>query len=83
MPSGASRSQPNKRKVVTSRVRIPLEVDSFIVDLANGLMAGERGGARPAISRRVDVRAVERARQFLDAEKTGVVHSLELESVTG
>jgi AraC-like DNA-binding protein len=35
------------------------------------------------ISRRVDVRAIERARQFLDAEKTRVVHSRELESVTG
>jgi AraC-like DNA-binding protein len=46
-------------------------------------MAGERGGAGAVISRRVDVRAIERARQFLDAEKTRVVHSLELESVTG
>jgi AraC-like DNA-binding protein len=46
-------------------------------------MAGERGGARSVISRRVDVPAIERARQFLDAEKTRVVHSLELESLTG
>src|SRR5881296_2572977 len=61
----------------------PLAVDSLIVDLAQGLIAGERGGARSVISRRVDVRAVERARQFLDAEKTRVVHSRELESVTG
>ncbi len=58
-------------------------MDSLIVDLAQGLIAGERGGARSVISRRVDVRAVERARQFLDAEKTRVVHSRELESVTG
>jgi AraC-like DNA-binding protein len=35
------------------------------------------------ISRRVAVPAIERARQFLDAEKTRVVHSRELESVTG
>ncbi len=34
-------------------------------------------------SRRVDVRATERARQFLDAERTRVVHSTELESITG
>jgi len=61
----------------------PLAVDSLIVDLAQGLMAAERGGAGSVVSRRVDVRAIERARQFLDAEKTRVVHSRELESVTG
>jgi AraC-like DNA-binding protein len=60
-----------------------LAVDSVIVALAQGLMTGERGGTEPAISRRVDARAVERARQFLDAEKTRVVHSRELELVTG
>ena len=46
-------------------------------------MAGERGATRPAVSRRVDVPAVERARQFLDAERARVVHSTELESLTG
>ena len=61
----------------------PLAVDGLIVELAYGLMAGERSGARAVICRRVDVRAVERARQFLDAEKTRVVHSAELEAVTG
>ena len=66
--------------------RAPLEslaIDSLIVDLARGLMAGERHGARPGVLRRVDVRAVERARQFLDAERTRVVHSMELEAITG
>jgi AraC-like DNA-binding protein len=60
-----------------------LAVDSLIVNLAEGLMAGERGATRPAVSRRVDVPAVERARQFLDAEMARVVHSTELESLTG
>ena len=46
-------------------------------------MAGERDGHRPVVSRRVDVRAINRARQFLDAERTRVVHSTELESITG
>jgi hypothetical protein len=54
-----------------------LAVDSLIVDLAQGLMAGERGGAGPGASRRVDVRPLERARQFLDAERTRAVHSRE------
>jgi AraC-like DNA-binding protein len=35
------------------------------------------------VARRVDVRAVERARQFLDAERTRAVHSRELEAITG
>ena len=73
-------------RAVDSAFRAPLEslaVDSLIVDLAQGLMAGERGGAPAVVSRRVDVRAIERARQFLDAEKTRAVHSLELESITG
>ena len=61
----------------------PLAVDGLLVDLAHGLMAAERGGARPVISRRVDGAAMARARQYLDAEKTRVVHSRELESVTG
>jgi len=66
--------------------RGPLEslaIDSLIVELATGLIAGEHGGATPPPSRRVDVRAVERARQFLDAQRTRVVRSTELESITG
>ena len=59
-----------------------LSVDSLIVELAEGLMSAERGG-RPAASPRVDVSAVERARRFLDAERTRVVHSSELEPITG
>src|SRR5262249_41159451 len=61
----------------------PLAIDSLILDLARGLLAGERHGARPGISRHVNVRAIERARQFLDAERTRVVHSTELETITG
>jgi AraC-like DNA-binding protein len=73
-------------RAVAGAFRVPLEslaIDSLIVDLARGLMAGERDGATPVVSRRVDLPAVERARQFLDAERTRVVHSAELESITG
>jgi AraC-like DNA-binding protein len=73
-------------RAIDAAFRAPLEslaVDGLIVDLVQGLMAGERGGTRSVISRRVDVRAIERARQFLDAEKTRVVHSTELEWITG
>src|SRR5262245_19587607 len=60
-----------------------LALDSLIVDLARGLLAGERPGASSGVPRPVDARAVDRARQFLDAERTRVVHSAELESITG
>jgi AraC-like DNA-binding protein len=73
-------------RAIDAAFRGPLEslaVDSLIVELAQGLMAGERGGPSAVISRHVDVAATERARQYLDAEKTRVVHSRELESVTG
>src|SRR5262249_5480964 len=42
-----------------------------------------QGGGQPLASPRVDVPAIERARQFLDMEKTRVVHSAELELITG
>ena len=66
--------------------RAPLDslaIDSLIVDVARGLMPGERYGTGRVVSRRVDVPAVERARQFLDAESARVVHSTELETITG
>jgi AraC-like DNA-binding protein len=73
-------------RAVDAAFRAPLDslaVDALVMELARGLMGGEQGAAKPAISRRVDVQAVERARQLLEAEKTRVVHSRELESVTG
>jgi AraC-like DNA-binding protein len=61
----------------------PLAVDSLVVDLAEGLLSAEHGGGFPGAPPRVDAPAAERARRFLDAERTRVVHSAELESVTG
>jgi AraC-like DNA-binding protein len=61
----------------------PLSADALIADLAEGLLAGEGPGGRPVPSRRVDAAVIERARQFLDAERTRVVHSSELEAITG
>ena len=42
-----------------------------------------RGRRAPVGFPRVDAPGVERARQFLDAERTRVVHSTELEAITG
>jgi AraC-like DNA-binding protein len=83
--SDAVSTNPLLARAIDAAFQAPLDslvADSLVVDLARGLLAGERGGA-PAIVRRVDRRAVEQARQFLDAEKTRVVHSRELEAVTG
>jgi len=73
-------------RAVTEAFRAPLEslsVASLIDELAEGLIAAEQRGGQASISRRIDISAVDRARQFLDAEKTRVVHSSELESITG
>lgn len=59
----------------------PLAIDSLIVRLAEGLIAGDSGSA--ATPRHLDLVALERARRFLDAEKTRAVRSWELEAITG
>ena len=63
--------------------RESLAIDSLVLDLAKGLMAGEWAGSAHELSRGVDRSAVERARRFLDAERTRVVHSTELEAISG
>jgi AraC-like DNA-binding protein len=73
-------------RAIADAFRGPLEslaVDSLVVSLAEGLLAGEQGAIKPSVTRHLDAPAVERARQFLDAERTRVVHSTELESITG
>jgi hypothetical protein len=64
-------------------IREPLAIDSVLVDLAEALLAAGGGGPRTAAASRIDVRAVTRARHFLDAERTRVVHSTALEAITG
>ena len=77
---------PKLSRAIDSAFRLPMEplaADSLLVDLAEGLLDAERAGPSPGASRRIDAAAAERARRFLDAERTRVVHSAELESVTG
>jgi AraC-like DNA-binding protein len=79
-------TNPRLLRAIEEAFRAPLDVlatDSLIVELAEGLVAAERRTASPRGSGRVDVRTLERARQFLVAEQTRVVRSTELESVTG
>jgi AraC-like DNA-binding protein len=61
----------------------PLAIDSLIVQLAEGLVDADPSCNHVARPRHLDVAALERARQFLDMEKTRVVRSAELEAVTG
>jgi AraC-like DNA-binding protein len=63
--------------------REPLAIDSLVVQLAEGLMEADSSCKQASISRHLDMAALERARQFLDAQKTRVVRSAELEAVTG
>ena len=88
-------ANPRLARAIGEVFRVPLEplaVDTLVLELAEGLLAGERGGAGSAVidrrdaavvSRRVDADAVDRARQFLDAERFRVVRSAELEAVSG
>ncbi len=61
----------------------PLAMDSLMVQLAEGLIEADPCCKPVSRPRHLDVAALERARQFLDAEKTRVVRSSELEAVTG
>ena len=73
-------------RAIDAAFRVPMEplaADSLVVDLAEGLLVGERGREGSGAAPRIDTAAVERARGFLDAERTRVVHSAELESITG
>ena len=58
----------------------PMTIDTAIVTLAEGLLKAE--GTRTT-AKNVDIGAVHRAKEFLDAERDRTVHSPELESITG
>ena len=73
-------------RAIDAAFRLPMEplaADTLLVDLASGLLDAERAGPASAGAPRIDAAAAERARRFLDAERTRVVRSAELESVTG
>ena len=77
---------PELARAIADAFRGPLEAlaaDSLVADLARGLVAADAPGSRVGPARRVDREAVERARQFLDAERERVVRSSELEATTG
>lgn len=63
--------------------REPLAIDDLVLNLAAGLLDADPSSRRTPSPRQVDIAAIERARQVLDAERTRVVRSWELETVTG
>jgi len=63
--------------------REPLAIDSLIVQLAEGLMEADPSCKHVSLPRHLDVAALKRARHYLDTQKTRVVHSSELEALTG
>jgi AraC-like DNA-binding protein len=79
-------ANPWLARAIGRAFQAPLEslaVDSLVLELAEGLLATEQGAARPMATPLVDSIAVERARQFLDAERTRVVLSSELAAIAG
>lgn len=63
--------------------REELATDEVVLRLAQGLLAAAPGSRRAPPPRHLDVAAAERARAFLEAERTRVVRSWELEAVSG
>lgn len=61
----------------------PLAIEDLLLHVAEGLLEHDPTAARHDRSSTPDLDAIEQARQFLDAEKTRVVRSWELESLTG
>jgi AraC-like DNA-binding protein len=63
--------------------REPLAIDSLIVQVTEGLLEADPSCKQVPFPRHLDVAALKRACQYLDTQKTRVVHSSELEAVTG
>lgn len=61
----------------------PLASDDLVLELAAGLLAGDPDRRPAKGGGRLDLRAVGRARLFLEAETGRVVRSAELEAVSG
>ncbi len=61
----------------------PLAIDDLVLRLAEGLLAADPAQRSAPLPKHLDLAAIERARQFLDAEQNRVVRSWELEAVTG
>jgi AraC-like DNA-binding protein len=77
---------PKLRDAITSAFdegREPLAIDSLVTHVAEGLLEADPSCKQIPLPRHLDVAALRRARAFLDAEKTRVVRSAELEVVTG
>jgi AraC-like DNA-binding protein len=77
---------PKLRDAITSAFdegREPLAIDSLVTHVADGLLEADPSCKQIPLPRHLDVAALRRARAFLDAEKTRVVRSAELEAMTG
>lgn len=61
----------------------PLAVDSIILRLSEALIEETAGSSTCATVLRPNLVAIERARRFLDAANTRVVHSSEMEAISG
>lgn len=83
MPVSTNRKLAAAISSAFESTREPLAIDSLIVQLAEGLLEADSSCEQVPLPRHLDVAALKRARQYLDAQRTRVVHSSELEAVTG
>jgi AraC-like DNA-binding protein len=75
---------PTLARAVDAAFRLPQEplaLDALVLQLAEGLLLGD-SGRPPGQPRRLDHTALERARAFLDSQRT-IVRSAELEAISG
>ena len=60
-----------------------LASDEILLSLAKGLMYADKSCINPRHQYSIDYRAIDLAREYLDAQGNRVVHSSELENITG
>jgi AraC-like DNA-binding protein len=63
--------------------REPLALEGVILQVAEGLIEADPSCTYVPHPRHLDAAAVNRAREYLDSQKARIVHSQELEAVTG
>jgi AraC-like DNA-binding protein len=89
VPLPFSRAPVSRNPTLADAVRAafgapdPLAIDAMIARLAEGLLERDPSIRFMLSPPRLDAAALDRARRFLDAEKERMVHSSELERITG
>ena len=82
-PVGANRALAITIETAFRLLPEPLAIDGLILGLTEALLDADPSCRRAGRPIRLDSDAIDRAREFLDAETTRVIRSSELEAITG